>query len=932
MTLSGLGETLRFPDPLIPSSLATWRIAAFLPFTVGLAGISFFPQRWRDNERFFRILLFLAAVITGWIGLRLEVKHVIESAFYSVLPVLLGLAGGMLLTADPRKRQGRIGWLVLGGALGVMAQPLLYDRLLGAAPTVQGRAVLLLAALIWPVKDIFAAAQGMDEYRTFSAYPVSGFIARIFRILRKPGMPVAVALYLSLLHHLLVDRFEACCFDGLPLSGRALACTLSGFAAGLALRGRIRWLRDRGHGADFLVLFGVAVILPCLAEWPSSSESGDLLRTVPAFFSFGVIAGLSTAGAQLIPRTDHVTSRWALPLFAAGLAPAFLVARRVLYHPAGSGRLLIIALTVLAVIEVLRPGSGWRSRTVRTVVAAAGLAGILAFHDDPWLSDDVPEILRIQGPNTAIESVISEPEPAPDARDEAALPRLPSFRIRGRDPFAASDGPTQFERMAYLTPLFHPHPRKAVVLGPDGGWFPLVLARDPVVKRITWINPVTELTDLVKRFVNLGPERGVTIRESTGRAFLREGVQEGAGEDAPDLIVVPPSPLERFRRTRLDTLEACIEARKLLAPDGVLCHWFFPHRSAPDLFASRIATLSRVFPHLYLYMDHPFGRAPAVALVAAKTRTRLTDGHLRKRMRAMGRLEYFESMGLGPEYLALAFVSAKEMLDIKVPLTLRRDGRATRHYPYPAEDLFNLRKNLRFLLGVKVNAYPLYSGDLPVDEGVRRCRALNRVTEVLLFGAERKLDRRWTRRAFNPAEGGALDPREASVLLKALAIMPENRWLLGMLEARIGALEAEEGGDPKIRARRITTFRTACLAAAPGWIEMRLALSADAVDRGDLDPAEALLWTAPVTVRKDRRFAAAMAIIEARRGRWKRSRLLLEILLMGIPFDDPELPGYVSVLGLLRGLPPVPLSGATEFEERWVIPFLKRALSERRGP
>jgi hypothetical protein len=358
----------------------------------------------------------------------------------------------------------------------------------------------------------------------------------------------------------------------------------------------------------------------------------------------------------------------------------------------------------------------------------------------------------------------------------------------------------------------------------------------------------------------------------------------------------------------------------------MLCQWILLHQTDPDGFAAQIASLSTAFPRLYLFVDHPFARCPAVALVGSTTEIRIPAAHLRNRMGSAGRLEFFQRIGLGPETFALDFISSKEVVDAKLPGFIRRDGRAPVLLRSPETARVFLGTNLRFLRSVKVSSFPLFPGKPSIDEEIKHCRLVHRAGSVMLYGAERFLYRRWAGESLDLMRGGDLTLKDALILTKALIPIPDNPYLLRLLTEKARSLKQAN------RTSDCMMLYETCLGNAPGHGDFRLDLAALHAEHGGYGQVSLLLRGAHWKNREDRRFPIVQAVLEARQGRWREAGIILGTLLQSSMPGDPYLPWIVAVMDLLHGRVPRIPRDETCAEEMWISSIVKEFLLDHGVP
>lgn len=533
-----------------------------------------------------------------------------------------GAALAFLLSGDLAQQHGVAGlWRAAGlASLGIALVLLLLDRPLahGSAPPpgtqlgvvedgqnpspaafalgfVLGGAAMAWALLLRPLAGGPLAALDLVGALILGGLAVGallgGWLAR-----RMPRPDLRLLLGLALTGYLVLLS--------LPLLGRLpLALLEAGrdpAARDAALeRGALLALGPAGILAGITLLLGVRV----RSDWTgaAASSAGLLLTWATA----GVVAGSGIARLVLLPRAAPALAL----LAAAGVAVVTAAALRLRARHAP--RALFALLTILPLGALLWPDvhASWRGAEptpTRTRAAMTPLPVAIEADD----AEDLDLVAAFFSGRERAERALGGPlPPAPAFDGPLALLAEPggSLRIQqagrllgilGTETDAA--GARAEVALGLVPAVLHPHPGRALVLGPGSGLAveALLGAR---VARVHVAAPVPAAIDLARAYraegVRLADDPRVTRHIATARGLLpRPGAAPASGASRYD-VVVAGLPLD----PALFTEEGIAGVRAVLAPDGIAAfHLPFEGLDA-DALRRVLATLRTRFETVWLF-------------------------------------------------------------------------------------------------------------------------------------------------------------------------------------------------------------------------------------------------------------------------------------------------------------------------------------------
>jgi spermidine synthase len=294
----------------------------------------------------------------------------------------------------------------------------------------------------------------------------------------------------------------------------------------------------------------------------------------------GVVYAASTLGAVIAP-----------PAAAFLLLPLWGVPATI----AAMGALLLVAGTLLAMRRTLREWVFAGTAAVAFVVACflAGLAQPLIVRTHVFRTARTPRRL-----------IAWEPGQLGDA---SVVEELSSGARRLYiDGFSAAETGPQYGYMrmqGHLPVLLHPAPKSALVIAYGTGTTAGAVSLHPEIERIVCVEIEPAVFELAGEFE--AQNRGVLERKGTetvvadGREYVRS-----SGEQF-DIITLEPLMPYTPAAVYLYTREFYEEARKSLAPGGILCQWIPPQGVSGTDFRRLVASAAAAFNHVSLwYFKH----------------------------------------------------------------------------------------------------------------------------------------------------------------------------------------------------------------------------------------------------------------------------------------------------------------------------------------
>ncbi len=690
----------------------------------------------------------------------------------AVLPCMTGLAWRLRLEQSARREASALAGLA-GAGIGILLAPLALYFTPGISPSLQFMALFLGLTLLTgrgkvePPQPTFG---GRDRGMLFNA----NLCAALFGF----GCGILLVFFQSLLY----SRLNA----GYLAAPMAAGFWLLGFSITLFLKKKIA-LEEASW--PFLLIC-VAALAPALVAKETATIQEDVLRAALTCLPFGA----ASAFALRVRVQSLLGAR--LPGLAAGFTLALIFAMFVLHPAVQPGPAILPAVISFLVLEGLQ---GEMPAVLGR--AAAGLSVILLgsfVAGDFWFPQRETPLLRINGTNLTVSFNGNEGP-------------LRALKISGRPVFAVSRETEQHLRMANLSVLFHPNPMRVLVLGPDTGEAAAQICRDPLVKRVLWVNPYDAFNDGFRWKSSLpggpGIPAGLSIRGIPERFFTRHGMEHF------DLIMVPPSPMARLTPHPFFTQEFYQEAGRLLDKGGILCQWVYPHRLPPDAFLRLLSTMSGSFEQFYVFADHRRSERPALALVGSAEGIVINAAHTANRLRQAGLEAEFARIGLDPERLAVDFITAKWVVEVMVPPLRTTDTSGMLHFDRPARGLENLQANMGFLGDLAISSFPWFQVQTQAmtspDDRRKLARYLMKTGALMQAAA---LDRT-SRTPFNPSmdlkSARDMDLEEAYLLARGLSDGIEYRYIENLLARK--TLELADSGKSK-DALLLADF---CLEQAP---------------------------------------------------------------------------------------------------------------------
>lgn len=362
----------------------------------------------------------------------------------------------------------------------------------------------------------------------------------------------------------------------------------------------------------------------------SGRHYGAAVGRAYAANTLGAIIGATAAGFWLVPL---VGSFRLVALVAA--ANLFLAAFLCIREKPARGPMAAVNLLLFAGVLTISTTGAFYDRSV----ANFGTSLYWARYSDSYLT--VPEmaettdvIYAADGLNATI-SV---------ARTENYL----AIRTNGKVDASNNDRITQL-LVGHLPAIFHPSPRKVLIVGFGSGMTVSAVALHPQVERIDCVEiepgviRAAQYLEKLHRGVTRDPRLHIIIDDA--RNFLL------TTQEKYDVIISEPSNPWIAGVAALFTDEFYREAKSRLNPGGIFVQWVQAYSMYPQDFKMILATFVPHFPQVSLWRGEP----PDYLMIAQRDADPLTLDRLRKLWTNLKLREDFESLGLDRPEGILAF-------------------------------------------------------------------------------------------------------------------------------------------------------------------------------------------------------------------------------------------------------------------------------------
>ncbi|HLZ12474.1 MAG TPA: fused MFS/spermidine synthase [Candidatus Acidoferrum sp.] len=490
------------------------------------------------------------------------------------------------------------------------------------------------------------------------------------------------------------------------------------------------------------ILFGVAfpLVVSLVAGNGSAESAGSSVGRAYAANTAGAIAGALLAGFVLLPA---VGSFRLILLLAAGNA---LLAGALCIIPANRNWTAALAnAAVLAVVVYV----GWSNTFYSRTIAGFGALLYGNFHDQRLtvkeIADTEDVVFFEDGVNASISVTRSD--------DYVAL------KTNGKVDASNLDSSTQL-LLGDLGAVFHPQPKRVLLVGLGGGMTASAVSRFPDVERIDCaeIEPAVLHAQPFLAPLNRGvlSDTRFHLIFDDARNFLQ------TAREPYDLIVSEPSNPWIAGVSALYTTEFYAALRKKLAPGGVFVQWIQAYGLAPDDFRMIVASASPHFAELSLWRSG--GRD--YLLLARTEKSDFAFERSRKLWGDAALFQDFESLHLtAPEAWPVYFrLNDAELRTLSAGAQLNTDDRTRLEYDAPkrllAETLTDELASLVASLQTSVMPKNLNAADRPLTR---------------LAAAESALDLNDPRAAELVAEAGNIAPPGRIAYLKGRLALQKNR-------------------------------------------------------------------------------------------------------------------------------------------------------------
>jgi spermidine synthase len=365
--------------------------------------------------------------------------------------------------------------------------------------------------------------------------------------------------------------------------------------------------------------FNFPTVLVLLASTMETSTGGAaVIGKAYAANTFGAIAGSLITGFVLVPWLGSFR------VIAAAASVNILLAVALEWSwPQVRVRSLAVNVACVAVAVVLGFSSLFRNQSLLSLSAALygnTFQGHLTLEEIAATNDLV---FSAEGVNDSIAVIRSD--------------NYEALRINGKVDASTGDARTQL-LLGHLGAVFHPAPRRVLVIGFGSGMTVSGVARYPDVESIDCveIEPAVVRAAPYLEALNRGvlSDPRVHLIFDDARNFLL------TSRDKYDLIISEPSNPWIAGIATLFTTEFYAATRARLAPGGIFVQWVQAYSLSPDDLCMIVATLAPHFPELTLWRGEGpdlllMGRTDAKPLQFERLRALWHDPALRKDFEAM---------------------------------------------------------------------------------------------------------------------------------------------------------------------------------------------------------------------------------------------------------------------------------------------------------
>jgi spermidine synthase len=376
--------------------------------------------------------------------------------------------------------------------------------------------------------------------------------------------------------------------------------------------------------------FNFPVVTVLIAGRPESSgHYAAAVGRAYAANTLGAIVGATAAGFWLVP----AVGAFRLVAVAASLnllLAAYLhIRRKVSLGPeAGDGGIVkaVLNVALVAVVSFVAFSGAFYDRALATF-------GTVLYYDRYDEKLTVPEIAATTDVLFAADGLNAT---ISVARTEDYL----ALRTNGKVDASNRDRITQL-LLGHLGAIFHPAPRRVLVVGFGSGMTISALALHPEIESITCV----EIEPAVMRAADyLQPLNRNVLRDPRVHTVLDDARDFLlTTREKFDLIVSEPSNPWIAGVAALYTDEFYREARARLRPDGLFVQWVQAYSLYPEDFEMVLGTFAPHFPQVTLWRGEP----PDYILIGQVEATPLSLDHLRAEWDTNAALRAdFDSLGL----------------------------------------------------------------------------------------------------------------------------------------------------------------------------------------------------------------------------------------------------------------------------------------------
>ena len=587
-------------------------------------------------------------------GARLALALLLLLIPTTLLGATLPAVAGLLPRGDAAGAGRLYAWNTLGGAAGALIAAPVLVHLLGMrgayAVAIAASVSVAAAALALATRDVEGNPRSDPNPARTAAAPIAIAAAAVTGAV---GLAAEV-LWTRGLSGVLSNSIYSIAI--------VLGATLLGIVLGAALASRLlrrdssspRWRLALIEGLLAVALVGSLLALPAL---PATSlmliqrvgvvgpGAGFAIEAILALLVILVPATLLGAAfphvlATANPAEPPRVMGQVLAANTAGGIVGAIAGAFVLLPWLGLARgMLLLAVLSVAIAAVL--GARGISALSAAIVAAVAFATPVVHV--PWREQDAERLLYYRDGATATVMVTA------DAQGSKRL------RTNGQYTLGGSAGLFLERREAHLPLLLHPAPRRMLALGVGTGDTAGAARTHPGLE-VEGVELVAEVLDAARLFE---VENGGVLDDPNARFVVDDARSRLlASSERYDVILSDLFLPWTAGTTALYALEFYKLGLDHLNPGGLYCQWLPLHQLAVSDLEMIVATFTRAFPNVQLWVAYHRARTPLAALIGSATPIQADATALRARLADGGLARATARVGLDdPRDLAVLYVA-----------------------------------------------------------------------------------------------------------------------------------------------------------------------------------------------------------------------------------------------------------------------------------